>query len=171
MTTTSTRTRTSTRTIRQRRREDKARRTENEKGLGSGGLAWVCFEFNSPRRGINSLEGNPLVPEASRDSRRNGDGENLLLGVFITLMERECRSWCPGRGWNGEGSVDFEGCYEIGRIITPPAKQRTERRGGGSANSRTATFGERFELLLFYEQVLRLNPSPCPTAPRDNVSR
>lgn len=48
-------------------------------------------------------------------------------------MERECRrSSVPKEEGkrreerNTEGSVDFEGCYEIGRIITPPAKQWME---------------------------------------------
>lgn len=56
------------------------------------GWSWVCFEFNSPRRGINSLEGKPF---GARSVTRLGWN---VLGVFITLMERECRRWCPGRG-------------------------------------------------------------------------
>lgn len=59
------------------------------------GRSWVCFEFNSPRRGINSLEGKPFGARSVTQLGWN------VLGVFITLMERECRRGVPEEegGW------------------------------------------------------------------------
>lgn len=37
-----------------------------------------CFEFNGPRRGINSLEGNPLDPGASRRKSEPSSVSSLL---------------------------------------------------------------------------------------------
>ena len=61
----------------------------------------------------------------------------------------------------------LQGCYEIGRIITPVAKMGV---AGQSANSRTATFGERFELLLFFAEACDLI-HVLARGRNDNVSR
>lgn len=78
----------------------RTRDTENEtrrwtRGIGEGS-AGFCFEFNGPRRGVNSLEGNPLDPRSVMSAER------AVVGVFITLME--CERYTPEapvglRGW------------------------------------------------------------------------
>lgn len=51
----------------------KTRDTENETGEAGEGnrrrFHGFCFEFNGPRRGINSLEGNPLDPRSVTTQR------------------------------------------------------------------------------------------------------
>lgn len=136
------------------------------RGWSSMGRSWVCFEFNSPRRGINSLEGKPF---GARSVTRLGWN---VLGVFITLMERECRRWYPGRGgWKrreGRGGERRKRRLRRmlwnrqERIITLAAKRWKWWREVGSGNSRTERHSVTASSCCFSEKVLeRLNPSPC----------
>lgn len=80
------------------------------------------LSLTASRRGINSLEGNPLDPRSvttpSRASRRR------CLHYFNGVRALYAGSAAPRRAapvgpWNGRRSRrhHLEGCYEIGRII------------------------------------------------------
>lgn len=88
------------------------------------GWSWVCFEFNSPRRGINSLEGKPF---GARSVTRLGWN---VLGVFITLMERECRRWYPGRGGWMEATTSKDVMKSAGEDNNPGGETVKTVEGG-----------------------------------------
>lgn len=169
---TTTRKTTTTTTIRRWIRRRRREATENEKR----GVV-VCFEFNSPRRGINSLEGKPF---GARSVTRLGWN---VLGVFITLMERECRRWCPGRGgWRRrEEGVERRKrrlrrmlWNRQERIITLAAKQWN---GGGRREVlivERSDIRQQLRAVAFpwnsWRDLIRHLLAPPPDASGDNVS-